>query len=114
MEDAPKVDEATLSANRGYSSSGSETEYDRLVFPFLQIATEFLNDALEVLNGRDFVAQWLGQLAGDAVGPHRGAIRWDCSWLATNRQGAIRTCSIPFRFLQSRSTCPELRYHDRI
>ena len=40
----------------------------RLVFPFLQIAAQFLNDALQVLNGRNFVAQWLGQLAGDAVG----------------------------------------------
>ena len=35
---------------------------------FLQIATQFLNDALQILNGRNFVAQWLGQLAGDAVG----------------------------------------------
>ena len=39
-----------------------------LVFAFLQIAPQFLNDALQVLNGRNFMAQQLGQLARDAVG----------------------------------------------
>ena len=33
-----------------------------------RIAAQFLNDALQVLNGRNFVVQWLRQLAGDAVG----------------------------------------------
>jgi hypothetical protein len=39
-----------------------------LFFRSFQIAPQFLNDALQVLNGRNFVAQWLEQLAGDAVG----------------------------------------------
>jgi len=59
---------ATLSANRRLFVFRVRKGYVRLVFPFLQIATQFLNDALQVLNGRNFVAQWLGQLAGDAVG----------------------------------------------
>ena len=59
---------ATLSANRRLFVYRVRKGYVRLVFPFLQIATQFLNDALQVLNGRNFVAQWLGQLAGDAVG----------------------------------------------
>ncbi len=41
--------------------------FARLVFTFFQIAPQFFNDALQVLNGRNFVAQRLGQLAGDAV-----------------------------------------------
>ena len=44
------------------------------MFPLLQIATQFLNDALQILNGRNFVAQWLGQLAGDAVGRYANGL----------------------------------------
>jgi hypothetical protein len=63
-----KGGEAVLRAHGRLFTFRIRNGFIRFVFPFLQIATQFLNDALQVLNGRNFVAQWLGQLAGDAVG----------------------------------------------